>query len=178
MNENEMMPELIPVVTENEIKLKVAHIGKKISDDYRGSDIVLIGVLKGAFVFLSDLMRNLTIPVTVDFVGVSSYGNESCSSGKIRLTKDVSLEIKHKHVLIVEDIVDTGLTLSWLVEYLKSFGPRSLKICAFIDKAERREVEVHVDYRCCQVREGFLVGYGLDYKEQYRELPAIYHLKF
>lgn len=173
-----MTPELIPVLTENEIKLKVADVGQRISNDYQGRELVVIGVLKGAFVFLSDLIRKLTIPVTVDFIGVSSYGAETFSSGKIRLTKDVSVDLKEKHVLIVEDIVDTGLTLSFLVDYLQSFRPGSVKICAFIDKAERREVEVHVDYCCYQVREGFLVGYGLDFKEKYRELPEIYHLKF
>jgi hypoxanthine phosphoribosyltransferase len=177
MNKNLMTPELIPVFAENEIKSKVADLGQRISTDYQGRELVVIGVLKGAVVFFSDLIRKLTIPVTIDFIGVSSYGAGTFSSGKIRLTKDISLDLKQKHVLIVEDIVDTGLTLSFLVDYLQSFGPESVRICAFIDKAERREVEIQVDYSCYKVREGFLVGYGLDFKEKYRELPEIYHLK-
>lgn len=171
------MPELIPILNKTEIEERVEAIARRISADYRDGDLILIGVLKGAFVFLSDLMRHLTIPVKIDFVHASSYGDATTSSGNIQLIKGVDLDIKNKDVLIVEDIVDSGLTLSYLIEYLKSFGPRSVKICTMIDKHERRQTRVTVDYACRQVEEGFLVGYGLDFAEDYRELPGIYHLK-
>jgi hypoxanthine phosphoribosyltransferase len=137
----------------------------------------MIGVLKGAFVFLSDLMRYLTIPVEVDFIRLSSYGKSDTSSGKIQIVSDIALDLKDKDILIVEDIVDTGLTLTKLGQHLQSFKPRSIKICALIDKLERRETDCKVDYACHTVEGGFLVGYGLDYAEKYRNLPAIYHLK-
>ncbi|MFP4349706.1 MAG: hypoxanthine phosphoribosyltransferase [Desulfococcaceae bacterium] len=171
------MPELIPILNKTEIEERVENIARRISADYRGGDLVLIGVLKGAFVFLSDLIRLLTIPVKIDFVHSSSYGDATTSSGNIQLIKGLDLDIKNKDVLIVEDIVDSGLTLSYLIEYLKSFGPRSVKICTMIDKHERRQTRLAVDYACQQVEKGFLVGYGLDFAEDYRELPGIYHLK-
>ncbi|MBU4415503.1 MAG: hypoxanthine phosphoribosyltransferase, partial [Proteobacteria bacterium] len=123
------MAELIPVLNEDKIEKLVADVAKKISDDYKDSELVLIGVLKGAFVFMSDLMRRITIPVKIDFVGISSYGSNTVSSGKIRLTREIEIDIKNKDVLIVEDIVDTGLTLKYLIDYLKSFDPKSVKIC-------------------------------------------------
>jgi hypoxanthine phosphoribosyltransferase len=172
------MTELISVLKENEIKASVAQIARRISTDYVNEELVLIGVLKGAFIFLADLIRELTIPVSIDFVGTSSYGANTCSSGKIFLTKEVSADLKNKHVLIVEDIVDTGLTMVFLMNYLKSLGPKTVKICTLIDKPERREANVDIDYACLAVPNGFLVGYGLDYNEGYRGLPGIYHLKF
>jgi hypoxanthine phosphoribosyltransferase len=172
------MTELIPVLKEDEIKSKVAAIARRISADYANEELVLIGVLKGAFIFLADLIRELTIPVSIDFVGTSSYGAENCSSGTITLTKAVSTDLKNKHVLIVEDIVDTGFTMAYLMTYLNSLGPKTVKICTLIDKPERRELEVDIAYACLAVSEGFLVGYGLDYNERYRGLPGIYHLKF
>jgi hypoxanthine phosphoribosyltransferase len=171
------MPEFIPVLTREEIENLVAGIARKISDDYKDQDLILIGVLKGAFIFLSDLCRHLTIPVKVDFVQASSYGSRTSSSGNIKLNKDIDLDINGKNVLIVEDIVDTGLTLSYLIEDFKGFGARTVKICALIDKRERRETDIHVDYACYVAGTGFLVGYGLDYAENYRELPGIFHLK-
>lgn len=171
------MPELIPILKKEEIDQRVAEIARKISADYSGRDLVLVGILKGAFVFLSDLMRALTIPVQIDFICASSYGCGTTSSGNIQLTKGLDLDIKNKDVLIVEDIVDTGLTLSCLIRDLQSFSPNSVKICAMIDKRERRQSPLTVDYACHQVEEGFLVGYGLDFAEKYRELPGIYHLK-
>ncbi len=172
------MPDLIPVLTEEEIRSRIESLAKKISVDYCDKSLILIGVLKGAFVFLSDLMRRLTIPVEVDFVQLSSYGDSDVSSGKIKLRRGISTDLKDKDVLIVEDIVDTGLTMSKLEAYLKTFKPKSIKLCALIDKRQRRETDCRIDYACHRVEEGFLVGYGLDYAEKYRNLPAIYHLKF
>lgn len=172
------MPELISVLKKEEIRKKVEAVAQSISFDYQNRDLLLIGVLKGSFVFLADLIRCLTIPVEIDFVGTSSYAGKSVSSGKIRLTKELTANPKDKDILIVEDIVDTGLTLVFLVDYIRSFGPNSVKICTFIDKSERRETEINVDYCCHKVDEGFLVGYGLDYDERYRELSGLYHLKF
>lgn len=171
------MPNLIPVLTKAEIEKLVAGIARKISDDYKDQDLILIGVLKGAFIFLSDLCRHLTIPVSVDFVQASSYGSETSTSGNIKLNKNIDIDIKGKNVLIVEDIVDTGLTLSYLIEYFKKFGATTVKVCTLIDKRERRKTDIRADYACHVVDEGFLVGYGLDYAEKYRELPGIYHLK-
>ncbi|GBC62988.1 hypoxanthine phosphoribosyltransferase [Desulfonema ishimotonii] len=173
-----MKPEFIPVLKKEEIETAVTEIGKKISEDYKGRELVLIGVLKGAFVFLADLARNLTIPVKIDFVRAASYGAGTSSCGKIRILKEIEEDITGKDVLIVEDILDTGLTLSRLVDHIKSFGPKSVKICTLIDKRERRKVEIEADYAGHVVEEGFLVGYGLDYAENYRELPEICHLKF
>ncbi len=171
------MVNLIPLLNEDEIEKMVADVAQKISDDYKNSELVLIGVLKGAFVFMSDLIRKITIPVKIDFVGISSYGSNTVSSGKINLTRDIEIDIKNKDVLIIEDIVDTGLTLKYLIDYFKSFDPKSVKICALLDKYERREAEIKVAYPCHKIEKGFVVGYGIDCAEDYRNLPAIYHLK-
>ena len=172
-----IMSEFIPVLTKEEIEIQVRRIAQVISADYKDRELILIGILKGAFIFLSDLIRQLSIPVKVDFMCASSYGDQTASSGRIKLSKDVEIDINNKDVLIVEDIVDTGLTLSYLVDYLKSSGAASVRICALIDKRERREADVTVDYACHTVDKGFLVGYGLDYAEFYRNLPEVYHLK-
>ena len=171
------MPELVPVLSKKDIDSLVTKVAHRISTDYRNHDLVLIGVLKGVFVFLSDLVRCLDIPVQIDFIRVFSYGSDVSSSGEIHLTKDIEVDIKDKDVLIVEDIVDTGLTLKYLIDYLKSYYPKTIKVCAFIDKHERREADIGIDYRCHDVAKGFLVGYGLDYNEDYRYLSGIYHLK-
>ena len=171
------MPEFIPVLKKDDIGKMVVAVARKISLDYKDRELILIGVLKGSFVFLADLIRNLSIPVKVDFVGVSSYSDKTSSSGKIQLTKSIEIDIKNKNVLVVEDIVDSGLTLAWLIDYLMSFEPKAVNICALIDKRERRETQIQIDYTCHTVQEGFLVGYGLDYAEDYRNLPEIYHLK-
>jgi len=171
------MPELIPVLKKDDIEHMVVQVASRISSDYQERELVLIGVLKGAYVFLSDLARQMSIPAQVDFIGISSYGADTSSSGKIRLTKDIDIDIKNKDVLIIEDIVDTGLTLSYIVEYLESFSPKTIRVCALIDKRERRKSKVKIDYACHLTDEGFLVGYGLDYSEDYRNLPDIYHLK-
>jgi len=170
------MPELIPVLTEEEIDTIVESVAQKISLDYQGKQLILIGVLKGAFVFLGDLARRLTIPVEIDFIRFSSYGNSDSSTGEIKLLSDVTSDIRNKDVLIVEDIIDTGLTMAKLIEHIESFNPKSIRICAFIDKHERRKVDCKADYSCHTATGGFLVGYGLDYAEKYRNLPALYHL--
>ena len=171
------MPELIPVLSKNDIDKMIAQVARNISSDYQNQELILIGILKGAFVFLSDLMRHLTIPVKLDFIRVCSYGSSASSSGNVRLTKEIEIDIKNKNVLLVEDIVDTGLTLSYLIDYLKTFNPKTVKICALIDKHERRDAKIKIHYACHEVTEGFLVGYGLDYNENYRYLAGIYHLK-
>ena len=171
------MPELVPVLSKNDIDSLVKQVAHRISTDYRNKDLILIGVLKGVFVFLSDLVRCLDIPVQIDFIRVCSYGSDVSSSGEIHLTKDIEVNIKEKDVLIVEDIVDTGLTLKYLIDYLRSYHPKTIKVCVFIDKHERREADIAIDYSCHNVAEGFLVGYGLDYNEDYRHLSGIYHLK-
>jgi hypoxanthine phosphoribosyltransferase len=171
------MPELISVLKKSEIDNKVAQVARRISTDYQYRELILIGVLKGAFIFLSDLMRHLTIPVKMDFVGVSSYGSGTSTTGTITLTQKVDIDLINRDVLVVEDIVDTGLTLDYIVDYLKTLSPKTIKVCALLDKYERREAAIKIDYACHQVAQGFLVGYGLDYNENYRELPDIYHLK-
>lgn len=171
-----MPEEMVPVLTRAEIAKKVKCLAQHISEDYAGKELIAIGVLKGAFIFLADLIRELTIPSRVDFVRLASYGSNATSSGTIRMTKDVELDITGRDVLIVEDIVDSGLTIAYLIKHLKSFSPKSVKVCAFIDKTERRDVQVPIDYVGLVVKHGFLVGYGLDFNEKYRVLPAIYRI--
>lgn len=172
------MPELIPVIQEHEIHRRLSAVADAISADYAGRELILIGVLKGAFVFLADLARRLTLEtIKIDFLQASSYGADTVSSENIVLKKDIEIDIRGKDVLLVEDIVDTGLTLACIVEHINGLGPRSVKLCTMIDKKERRKVEIAVDYACITVDAGFLVGYGLDYAEDYRNLPEIYHLK-
>lgn len=172
------MPELTLVLDRETIARKVAGVARDISTDYRESELVLIGVLKGAFVFLADLMRRLSLEhVSVDFVRLASYGASADSCGTVCLLNDIAIDVRNKDVLIVEDILDTGLTVAFLKEHLLQFHPRSVKLCAFIDKDERRQVALAADYTCHRVEKGFLVGYGLDYAEGYRHLPEVYHLK-
>jgi hypoxanthine phosphoribosyltransferase len=170
------MPELILVLTADQINFLVKRIARQISDDYRDRELVLVAVLKGAFIFLADLVRELTLPVKIDFLQASSYGIDTRSSGSVRLVKDIGVDIRGKDVLLVEDIVDTGITINWLLDHLRSFQPSSLGVCALIDKRERREAMVPITYAGHVTQEGFLVGYGLDYAEEYRHLPGIYHL--
>jgi hypoxanthine phosphoribosyltransferase len=156
-----------------EIEARVAILAKKISSDYEGKEPILIGVLKGVVFFFSDLVMRMTIPSKMDFIRATSYGSGSTSSGVIRILKDVELPLKGEDVIIVEDIVDTGLTLDQMVRHLEAKGPASIKICALIDKSERRTKEVRIDYLGFEVPSGFLIGYGLDYDERYRYLPDI-----
>jgi hypoxanthine phosphoribosyltransferase len=164
------------LVTEEAIQAKVAELGNRISNDYRGKELLLVGLLRGAIVFLSDLMRVIEIPVLLDFIGISSYGINT-ESGAVRLVMDLETDITGRHVLIVEDIVDTGKTLSYLVENLKARQPASLRICALLDKPDRRQVPINVDYVGFEIPDKFVVGYGLDFAEGYRNLPFVGVLK-
>ncbi len=165
------------LISRAEIARRVTELAEMIHRDYAGRELIMIGVLKGAFIFLADLVRALPVPVEVDFVRLCSYGAGTTSSGEVHITKDVELPLKDRDVLIVEDIIDVGLTLDFLRRHLLSHHPRSLKICCFIDKKERREVEVPLDYVGFAVEKGFLVGYGLDCGEQSRNLPEIFVLE-
>lgn len=155
------------------IKKRVAALARKISRDYKVKDLVLIGVLKGAFVFLADLVRGLSIPVSIDFIQVASYGASDFSSGVIKIKKDIDLPIVGKEVLIVEDIVDYGYTLDYLLRFIAHKKPKGVKICALLDKPSRRKVKVPIAYKGFTVPDRFIVGYGLDFGEKYRNLPYI-----
>ena len=172
------MPEFIPVIDKSDILRRISRTADAISADYKDRELILIGVLKGAFVFLADLARQLKLEkIKIDFIQASSYGADTVSSENIVFKKDIDIDIRGKDVLLVEDIVDTGLTLVHLINHLRGFGPNSVKVCAMVDKRERRKTAVKVDYACAAVEKGFLVGYGLDYAEDYRNLPEIYHMK-
>ena len=170
------MTQLIPMITEEEIRTKVQAMGAQISNDYKEKPLVLVGILKGSFIFLSDLSRAITTDHEIDFVGTSSYSGTE-TSGIIAFTKKPDLDLQGKELLIIEDIVDTGRTLTALVNYFKTLDPASINVCTLIDKSERRELSVNVKYACFTIEKGFIVGYGLDYNEKYRNLPAIFDLK-
>jgi len=165
------------LVPREQISDMVKRLGKRISEDYRGSDLVLVGVLKGGFIFLADLMREITIPVDMDLIAVSSYGASTKSSGVVRIIKDMDLDVANKHVLIVEDLVDTGLTLRHLKDLFNTRGPKSVKICTAFDKPSRRKVDIEIEYNGIVVPDEFIVGYGLDYAGKYRNLPDVCTLK-
>jgi hypoxanthine phosphoribosyltransferase len=163
--------------SEEEIRAKIKEIGKVISEDYNGKDLILVGVLKGSVPFMADLMKSIDIPCSMDFMAVSSYGNSTQTSGIVRILKDLDFEIENKDILIVEDIVDTGITLKYLKKYLEAKNPKSVEVACLLNKPERREVEVYVKYQGYNVPNYFLVGYGLDYAEKYRNLPYVGILK-
>ena len=165
------------LLTESDLANKISQIGKSISKDYEGRELILIGVLKGSVMFMSDLMKKIEIPCSMDFMAVSSYGNSTKSTGVVRILKDLDFEIEGKDVLIVEDIIDTGVTLKYLVEYLKARKPNSLEICSLLNKQDRRKVDISAKYIGFEVPDFFLVGFGLDYAEKYRNLPFIGILK-
>lgn len=166
------------LITGEQIEVKVGELGTQLSADYAEHDLVLVSVLKGALPFMADLMRAMSIPVQIDLMEVSSYGGTATeTSGLVRILKDLSSSIDGKDVLIVEDIIDTGLTLNYLLRYLRGKNPRTLRICALLDKPARRLVEIDIDYRGFTVPDRFVVGYGLDYGEFYRNLPFIGVLK-
>ena len=156
-----------------EIKSKVKEIAKQIEKDYAGEELLVVGILKGASVFCADLIREINLDVNMDFMVVSSYGNGTNSSGTVKIIKDLDVNIENKNVLIVEDIIDSGLTLSSLVAALKTRNPKSLKICTLLDKPERRTAKIEVDYVGYVIEDKFIVGYGIDYAEKYRNLPYI-----
>ncbi len=163
------------LLTEDQIARRVRELGQQISDDYRGKDLILVGVLKGAFVFLADLVRNASIPLAVDFVSISSYKASTQSKGIVRVTKDLEENVEGKHVLIVEDIVDTGWTLkmSYLTDNLRARKAAGVRVCTLLDKPSRRRVDVALDYVGFVIPNKFVVGYGLDFKGLYRNLPFI-----
>ena len=165
------------LITEEQIASKVKEMAARISNEYQGKEPVLVCVLNGAVVFLSDLMRQLTIPCSVDFVAWSSYGRDTSSSGIFRIQKDLEENVESQHVLIVEDIIDTGLTLHYLLDNIRTRKPASVKVAALLDKPSRRRVQVKADYLGFQVPDEFVVGYGLDYAQRYRNLPFIGVLK-
>jgi hypoxanthine phosphoribosyltransferase len=170
-------PNLEILIPGEKIEQRIRDLGAEIARDYSGRNPLLIGVLKGACVFLSDLMRAADIPLNVEFIAISSYGAEMRTSGEVRILKDLDVAIEGRHILVVEDIVDTGLTLSYLLANLKSRGATSVKLAALLDKFERREKEVAIDYLGFQIPDKFVVGYGLDFAERYRNLPFIAVLK-
>lgn len=165
------------LVSEQQLKDKVAQLGTQISQDYAGKDLVLVSILKGAVVFMADLMRAVTIPCSIDFMVVSSYGAGTTTTGLVKIIKDLDSDLSGKDVLIVEDILDTGVTLSNLVPMLKMRDPNSVRICAILDKPSRRRADIQADYIGFQVPDEFVVGYGLDYDEKYRNLPYVGVLK-
>jgi hypoxanthine phosphoribosyltransferase len=152
---------------------RVAELGEEISADYAGRDLLLVGVLKGAVFFMADLMRHLTIPCEIDFMAISSYGDSTDSSGVVRILKDLDINIEGRHVLVVEDIIDSGLTLSYLIRNLEAREPATLEICALLTKPERREIDVPVRYVGFEIPNRFVIGYGLDFGELYRNLPYV-----
>jgi|UniRef100_A0A7C5ENF1 hypoxanthine phosphoribosyltransferase len=164
------------ILSREVIAARVRELARQISRDYAGQEVVFVGILKGAFIFLADLVRAMDFPVEVDFVRLMSYGTSTVSSGEIRITKDVETPLAGRHVLVVEDIVDAGLTLEFLRQHLQNHHPQSLRICCLIDKRERRQVKVPLDYIGFTIPRGFLVGYGLDCAEKFRTLPDVYEL--
>jgi hypoxanthine phosphoribosyltransferase len=165
------------LISEEEISRKVAETAAQISRDYENKNPVFIGILKGSFVFMADLMRKVNIYCDIDFMAVSSYGNKSASTGAVKINKDLSQDIEGRDVVIIEDILDSGLTLSYLKKYLLNRNPKSIKICTLLDKPARRVTDIVADYYCFNIPDAFVVGYGLDYAERYRNLPYIGVLK-
>lgn len=166
------------LLSEKEVDDRIQAIGEQISRDYAGKQVHLICVLKGGSFFLCELAKRITVPVSLDFMSVSSYGSETKSSGVVKIIKDLDEPIKGKNVLVIEDIVDSGRTLSYLMEMLKDRGPASLKLCTLLDKPDRRVIDVPVDYTGFEIPDEFVVGYGLDYDQRYRNLPYIGVISF
>ena len=165
------------LIPRKSIEKRVKELANQISLDYEGRDPVLIGVLKGVIFFLADLARELSIPAKIDFIRAASYGSGMTSGRTIQLTKDIEIPIQGKPVILVEDIVDTGLTLTHIIQEIERKDPESIKICTLIEKLERQEIKVHIDYCGFRIKEGFIIGYGLDFDEKYRNLPDLYVLR-
>ncbi len=165
------------LISEKELQQKIRNLGQEISSDYSSNPPLLIGVLKGCLMVISDLMKNITLPVTVDFLAISSYGPTTKPSGAVRILKDLDLSIEGKDILIVEDIIDTGLTLNYILKMLKNRNPASIQIATLLDKPARRIIDLPIKYRGFEIPDRFVVGYGLDYAEKYRNLPFIGILK-
>lgn len=173
--EDQIIKEIL--VTEDQIKKRVKELGEQITKDYQGKEPVVVGILKGAVVFLSDLIRELKIPIHIDFMAVSSYGKSSISTGEVRIIKDLDFSVEEKDIIIVEDIIDTGLTLGYLKELFDKRGAKSVRICTLLDKPERRKVNIAVDYTGFVIPDEFIIGYGLDFNERYRNYPFVAALK-
>jgi hypoxanthine phosphoribosyltransferase len=167
------------LISAADIAARVAELGQRITEDYRdvGADLELIGVLKGSVIFLSDLCRHIDLPIAIDFIGIASYGDQTQSSGVVQITSDLTRPIEGKHVIVVEDIIDTGLTAAYLLENLATRHPASLKLCSLLHKPDRAEREVAIDYLGFTIPNKFVVGYGLDYAQKYRNLAFIGHLE-
>ncbi len=166
------------MLTEEEVDKRIQEIGDQISKDYAGKAVHLICVLKGGAFFMCELAKRISVPVSMDFMSVSSYGSSTKSSGVVRIVKDLDEPLTGKDVLVVEDIVDSGRTLSYLLEMLRDRGPKSVRLCTLLDKPDRRVIDVKVDYTCFQIPDEFVVGYGLDYDQRYRNLPYIGVVEF
>lgn len=165
------------LLDEKTIQKKIEKLGKQISQDYKDKTPILVCILRGAVVFLSDLMRTISVPVKIDFMSISSYGNSTQSSGVVKIRKDIDVDIVNQDVIIVEDIVDTGLTLDYIFKYLQKHNPASLKICTLLDKPEAHKIDLKLDYVGYEIENEFVVGYGLDFAEKYRNLPYVGILK-
>ncbi|MCI7131750.1 MAG: hypoxanthine phosphoribosyltransferase [Lachnospiraceae bacterium] len=166
------------LISEEDVAKKIAEMGAQISRDYAGESVYLLCILKGGVFFTTELAKHITVPVNIDFMSVSSYGGETTSSGIVRIVKDLDTPIEGKNVLIAEDIIDTGRTLAYLMEHLKQRKPKSLKLCTLLDKPERRVSDVKVDYTGFEIPDEFVVGYGLDYDQRYRNLPYVGVIEF
>jgi hypoxanthine phosphoribosyltransferase len=161
------------LIDRDRLQQRIAELGEDVSADYAGRDLLLVGVLKGAVFFMADLMRRISVPCEIDFMAISSYGASTDSSGIVRILKDLDINIEGRHVLIVEDIIDSGLTLSYLVRTLEAREPASLEVCALLTKPERRQIDVDVRYVGFEIANRFVIGYGLDFAERYRNLPYV-----
>ncbi len=168
-----MAEKITTIISEEEIDRKIRELGKKISEDFKGQEVTLICILKGAATFACDLAKRIECPVTMEYMRCSSYGNETESSGVVKITLDLDEPIRNKNILVVEDIIDTGRSMAYLMEILKQRGPAQLKLCALLDKPDRRVADVDIDYTGFVIPDKFIVGYGLDYAQKYRNLPFI-----
>lgn len=166
------------LISAEDVAAKIAQMGEQISKDYAGESVYLLCILKGGVFFTTELAKHITVPVNIDFMSVSSYGGETTSSGIVRIVKDLDTPIEGKNVLIAEDIIDTGRTLAYLMEHLKQRKPKSLKLCTLLDKPDRRVSDVKVDYTGFEIPDEFVVGYGLDYDQRYRNLPYVGVIEF
>ncbi len=168
------IPELI---TEEQIRQKVGELARRISEDYAGRELLVVGILKGSWIFLADLVRQMTVPVVIDFMTVSSYGKSTRTSGVVKIVMDLKCPLEERDVLLVEDILDSGLTMKYIIKNLKLRGPKSLKVCVLMDKPARRRVDIKADYVGFEVPDKFVVGYGADYDERFRNLPYVGYIE-
>ena len=168
-----MKEKISVLISEKDVDARIAEVAKQISEAYEGKTLHLICVLKGSVFFVCELAKRITVPVTLDFMSVSSYGDKTQSSGVVKIIKDLDEPLQGKHVMVVEDIIDSGRTLSYLLKNMQERNPESLSLCTLLDKPERREKEVKVDYTCFEIPDEFVVGYGLDYAQKYRNLPYV-----